>query len=76
MIVYGGALLSFCRLAGIHFWSAMNIPIVVAMAAKQDVTGALSSAWMAIIAGVAAVAASFALMPTPARFRPGAENDR
>jgi malonate transporter MadL subunit len=62
--------------SGIHFWSAMYIPIVVAMAAKQNVIAALSSGWMAIIAGVAAVAASFALIPILARFRPGAKNDR
>jgi malonate transporter MadL subunit len=48
---------------GIHFWSAMYIPIVVAMAAKQNVIAALSSGWMAIIAGVAAVAVSFAMIP-------------
>lgn len=48
---------------GIHFWSAMYIPIVVAMAAKQNVIAAVSSGWLAIIAGVAAVAVSFALIP-------------
>ena len=53
---------------GVSFWSAMYIPIVVAMAAKQNVIGAISGGWMAIIAGVAAVAASFALIPLLARF--------
>ena len=48
---------------GINFWSAMYIPIVVAMAAKQNVIAAVSSGWMAIIAGVAAVAVSFAIIP-------------
>ncbi|NOX52585.1 MAG: malonate transporter subunit MadL [Gammaproteobacteria bacterium] len=48
---------------GITFWSAMYIPIVIAMAAKQNVFAAMSSGWMAIIAGVAAVVASFALIP-------------
>lgn len=48
---------------GISFWSAMYIPIVVAMAARQNVAAALSSGWMAILAGVAAVAASFLLIP-------------
>ncbi|MDH4125952.1 MAG: malonate transporter subunit MadL [Gammaproteobacteria bacterium] len=61
--------------SGIHFWSAMYIPIVVAMAAKQNVIAALSSGWMAIIAGVAAVVASFALIPVLARFRPGDRHD-
>ena len=52
---------------GITFWSAMYIPIVVAMAASQNVVAALSSGWMAIIAGVLAVAASFALIPVLSR---------
>lgn len=49
--------------SGIHFWSAMYIPIVVAMAAKQNVVAALSSGWLAVIAGVSAVLVSFALVP-------------
>jgi malonate transporter MadL subunit len=61
--------------SGINFWSAMYIPIVVAMAAKQNVIAALSSGWMAIIAGVAAVVASFMLIPVLARFRPGEPRD-
>jgi malonate transporter MadL subunit len=52
---------------GIGFWSAMYIPIVVAMAAKQNIVAAISSGWMAIVAGVAAVAASFALIPLLAK---------
>jgi malonate transporter MadL subunit len=53
--------------SGIHFWSAMYIPIVVSMAARQDVVAALSGGWMAIIAGTAAVAAGFVLVPLLAR---------
>lgn len=53
--------------SGLTFWSAMYIPIVVAMAAKQNVVAAVSSGWMAIIAGVAAVAASFAMIPVLSR---------
>jgi malonate transporter MadL subunit len=49
--------------SGVNFWSAMYIPIVVAMAAKQNVLAALTGGWMAIIAGVAAVAVSFAVIP-------------
>jgi malonate transporter MadL subunit len=49
--------------SGITFWSAMYIPIVIAMAAKQNVIAAISSGWMAILAGVIAVVASFALVP-------------
>ena len=53
--------------SGITFWSAMYIPIVVAMAARQDVFAAVSGGWMAILAGTAAVAASFALVPLLSR---------
>jgi malonate transporter MadL subunit len=60
---------------GIGFWSAMYIPIVVAMAAKQNVIAAVSSGWMAIVAGVAAVAASFAMIPLLARFGRGGRGD-
>ena len=49
--------------SGITFWSAMYIPIVVAMAAKQNVLAALSGGWIAILAGVGAVLVSFALVP-------------
>ena len=60
---------------GVHFWSAMYIPIVVAMAAKQNVIAALSSGWMAIIAGVAAVAVSFAVIPLLDRIHIGEDDD-
>ena len=61
---------------GIHFWSAMYIPIVVAMAAKQNVIAAVSSGWMAIIAGVAAVAVSFLFIPLLDRIHIGEDDDR
>lgn len=60
---------------GVHFWSAMYIPIVVAMAAKQNVIAAISSGWMAITAGVAAVAVSFAMIPVLARFGKESSDD-
>jgi len=49
--------------SGIVFWSAMYIPIVVAMAAKQNVAGAIESGWLALVAGVLAVVVSFMLIP-------------
>ena len=61
--------------SGINFWSAMYIPIVVAMAAKQNVLAAVSSGWMAIIAGIAAVAASFLMIPVLARFGKKGDGD-
>ena len=70
-----GAALNPITEKGIGFWSAMYIPIVVAMAARQNVAAALSEGWMAIIAGVAAVAASFAMIPVLARFGQGGRDD-
>ena len=46
----------------------MYIPIVIAMAAKQNVFAAVSSGWLAILAGLSAVAISFLLVPVLARF--------
>jgi|TARA_B110000261_G_C12801309_1_gene244387 malonate transporter MadL subunit len=62
--------------SGIYFWSAMYIPIVVAMAAKQNVIAAVSSGWLAVIAGVLAVAVSFAVIPLISRFEVGDEADQ
>jgi malonate transporter MadL subunit len=52
---------------GIHFWSAMYIPIVVAMAARQDVRAAFDGGALAIVAGLAAVSVSFAFVPLLSR---------
>ncbi len=52
---------------GVKFWSAMYIPIVVAMAARQDVAAAVDGGMLAIVAGVAAVVVSFALVPVFSR---------
>ena len=48
---------------GIKFWSAMYIPIVVAMAARQNVVAAVDGGMLALVAGVAAVVVSFAMVP-------------
>lgn len=53
--------------AGIKFWSAMYVPIVVAMAAKQNVAGATEGGLLALAAGVISVAVSFALVPLISR---------
>jgi malonate transporter MadL subunit len=53
--------------AGIQFWSAMYIPIVVAMAARQNVAAAADGGLIALVAGVAAVVVSFALVPVLSR---------
>lgn len=48
---------------GLGFWSAMYIPIVIAMSASQNVAGALDGGPLAIVAGVAAVAISWIVVP-------------
>ena len=53
--------------SGIEFWSAMYIPIVVAMASIQNVAQAVSSGAVAIIAGLVAVVLSIALVPVLSR---------
>lgn len=57
---------------GIQFWSAMYIPIVVAMAARQNVVAAFEGGMLAVVAGVAAVVVSFALVPVISKI--GADN--
>jgi malonate transporter MadL subunit len=49
--------------SGVNFWNAMYIPIVVAMAASQNVYAAVTGGWLAILAGTAAVVAGFACIP-------------
>jgi malonate transporter MadL subunit len=53
--------------SGIRFWSAIYIPIVVAMAASQNVRAALSGGTVAIVAGVVVVVVSFAMVPLISR---------
>ena len=48
---------------GISFWSLIYIPIVVAMAAKQNVIGALDGGLMAIVGGIIVVTISFIFVP-------------
>jgi malonate transporter MadL subunit len=47
---------------GIEFWALMYIPIVIAMAAQQNVRAALAGGPMVLTAGVGAVAVCFALV--------------
>ncbi|MCD5995060.1 malonate transporter subunit MadL [Pseudomonas sp. CDFA 602] len=56
---------------GVEFWSAIYIPIVVAMAAQQNVYGALKGGPMAILAGTLAVAIAFAMVPVLTRMGRG-----
>jgi malonate transporter MadL subunit len=52
---------------GILFWSSIYIPVVVAMAAKQNVIAAVRGGPAAILAGVSAVAVGFLLVPLVSR---------
>jgi malonate transporter MadL subunit len=58
---------------GILFWSAMYIPIVVAMASIQNVAAAITGGPMALLAGLGALAAGAALVPLLARIGERAE---
>ena len=48
---------------GVEFWSMMYIPIVVAMAAQQNVVAALKGGPVVLVAGTLAVALSFVWVP-------------
>jgi malonate transporter MadL subunit len=68
LILVSGRLQSVGRITkptqnGVLFWSSIYIPIVVAMAATQNVRTALSGGWVAIVAGFTVVIVCFALVP-------------
>jgi malonate transporter MadL subunit len=52
---------------GVLFWSSIYIPVVVAMAAKQNVIAAVKGGPAALLAGTLAVVVSFALVPVISR---------
>ena len=58
---------------GILFWSAIYIPVVVSMAASQNVVAAVGGGPAAILAGTLTVAACFALVPVINRIGGGPE---
>ena len=67
----------FCRAwvsgeaaSGIKFWSAMYIPIIVAMAAGQNVVAAVDGGMLALLAGTLATVLCFALVPVLSRLGP------
>ena len=59
--------------SGIHFWSGMYIPVVVAMSSTQNVRAALSGGWVAIVVGVLATLCCFMLIPVLSRFSKGTQ---
>lgn len=52
---------------GILFWSAMYIPIIVAMSSTLNVKAAISGGPVAIVAGLAATMVCFILVPLIAK---------
>ncbi|MDE0084041.1 MAG: malonate transporter subunit MadL [Gammaproteobacteria bacterium] len=52
---------------GVTFWSAIYIPVVVAMAASQNVVAAVRGGTAAVLAGLLAVVLSCALVPVLSR---------
>ncbi len=59
---------------GILFWSSIYIPIVVAMAASQNVYAAINGGWLAVVGGVVSVVVCFAMVPLLSRI--GADDGR
>lgn len=53
--------------SGVLFWSSIYIPIVVAMAASQNVRTAVGGGTFAILAGFVVVVVSFAMLPLISR---------
>lgn len=48
---------------GIVFWSSIYLPVVVAMAASQDVVSAIGGSAIAVVAGLVSVVTCYALFP-------------
>lgn len=61
--------------SGINFWNQMYIPIIVAMAATQNVKVAISSGLIAVLAGTIPVAVCFFAIPFIAKFSKNPTND-
>lgn len=53
---------------GVEFWGSFYIPIVVAMAAQQNVVAAAKGGPIVVIAGIGAVAVCFAMVALIGRF--------
>lgn len=58
---------SYHSAEGVLFWSAMYIPIVVAMASTQNVVSAVSGGPIALLAGIVATVVCWALVPVLSR---------
>jgi malonate transporter MadL subunit len=54
--------------SGMLFWSTMYIPVVIAMSASQNVKAALSGGWVALLVGIFATIACYALVPLISKY--------
>jgi malonate transporter MadL subunit len=54
---------------GIFFWSAMYIPVVVAMSSIQNVKAALSGGWVALLVAIIGTGICFLLVPILAKIK-------
>lgn len=61
--------------SGIVFWSAMYIPIIVAMASIQNVKAALAGGWVAVVAGGLVALSCFLLVLPIARIGASKSDD-
>ena len=69
-IAHKGPGLSHPFKLGVEFWGALYIPIVVAMAAQQNVLGAVRGGPVVVIAAVATVLACWGIMAVIGRLAP------
>lgn len=61
--------------AGVLFWSSIYIPVIVAMAASQNVRAAVHGGPAAILAGTLAVIACISLVPVFSRIGRSKDDD-
>ena len=62
--------------SGIAFWSAMYIPVIIAMAAQQNVIAAVKGGPLAIAAGAVSVIVAFLFIPLLSKItRPTTSDD-
>ncbi|MDB6047934.1 MAG: malonate carrier protein [Pseudomonas sp.] len=66
----GGGMTKDCEM-GVGFWGAMYIPVVVAMAAQQNVVTALHGGPVAILAAIASVLVCGCVIALISRFNKG-----
>lgn len=62
--------------SGVVFWSSIYIPIVVAMAANQNVLAAVSGGFLALLVGAITVVVCFGIVGFLARTGTSKPNDR